>query len=278
MKCHEAKQQIERRLEGSLTEAEHQALLEHCRHCETCAQEYSSAEHLAELLDSVPEEQVPVGMEQRFNAMLEKEIQLAKPEARPRRSWLSSFADAWRQLGSHPVLLAGYSACLLLLGLFVGSRFLAPTAPESSLTEDTRRELAALRGQVEDMGQLVAYSVIRQESEAKRLRLVSAGPSQAQTMDDQLVKLVGALTYDPSTNVRLSALESLYPHADREAVRDAVLVTLPRERSPLVQMRMIDFLASVGEPQAAPALEALSRDGRTDSSVREAARRALSQL
>ena len=96
--------------------------------------------------------------------------------------------------------------------------------------------------------------------------------------DKVLNDLIGSLALDPSANVRLRALEALYPHADQEVVRAGVLASLPREQNPLVQVSMIDFLAAARDREAAPALEKISASDSADPSVRDAAKRALTQL
>ena len=93
-----------------------------------------------------------------------------------------------------------------------------------------------------------------------------------------LTDLVGTLAFDPSVNVRLSAVEALAPHASDRLVRAGLVSTLPRETAPLVQLAMIELLASVREPDALPVFERLSRDEAADKNVREAARRALVAL
>jgi hypothetical protein len=57
-----------------------------------------------------------------------------------------------------------------------------------------------------------------------------------------------------------------------------VASALPREPSPLVQVAMIDFLATTRDPAALSALEDVSRSATCDQAVRTAARRALAQL
>ena len=93
-----------------------------------------------------------------------------------------------------------------------------------------------------------------------------------------LTDLVGALAFDPSINVRLSAVEVLAQHTDDSIVRAGVLSALPRERAPLVQVAMIELLADAREPNALPVFEKLSRDEALDVNVRDAARRALASL
>jgi hypothetical protein len=93
-----------------------------------------------------------------------------------------------------------------------------------------------------------------------------------------LTQLIGALALDPSTNVRLTALESLYPHADREVVRAGVLASLAREQNPLVQVAMIDFLVAARDSEAVQTFQTLANSTDTDRSVKEAARRAIAQF
>jgi hypothetical protein len=76
----------------------------------------------------------------------------------------------------------------------------------------------------------------------------------------------------------LRAIEALYPHAERATVRAGVLAALPREQNPLVQLELIDFVASAQERSATPLLEQISADEAANRTVRDAARLALAQL
>jgi HEAT repeat protein len=96
--------------------------------------------------------------------------------------------------------------------------------------------------------------------------------------DKVLDDLIQALTLDPSANVRLRALEALFPHADRATVRAGVLAALPREQNPLVQLELIDFVATSQNHDATPLLEHISTDETANGTVREAAKIALAQL
>jgi hypothetical protein len=61
-------------------------------------------------------------------------------------------------------------------------------------------------------------------------------------------------------------------------VRAGVLACLPRETNPLVQVSMIDFLVATKAREASPVLTKLAADDKTDSDVRESARRAIELL
>ena len=174
---------------------------------------------------------------------------------------------------------------LLAAGYFVGTHKPAKSSPasETALAANDRisqRELVELRRQVEAMNRLVSDSLLQQPQRptSDRLKAVLASASLENPNDRIINELIGSLALDPSANVRLSALEALYPHADLDFVRTGVLSALPREQSPLVQVAMIDFLAAARDRAAAPALDRISRSDAMDRDVRAAAMRALNQL
>jgi hypothetical protein len=129
------------------------------------------------------------------------------------------------------------------------------------------------------MNQLVAASFKDQQRPANdRLKTVLTSATQENPSDRLINELIASLALDSSANVRLQALEALYPYASREVVRAAVLTSLPRESSPLVQVSMIDFLAAARDHEAKPALEKMTTSEAVDVNVRTAAKRALAQL
>ena len=109
-------------------------------------------------------------------------------------------------------------------------------------------------------------------------RACSAPPPHPAPTENAINNLIETLALDPSVNVRLTALEALYALADQAAVRAGVLVSLPRETSPLVQVAMIDFLAATRDREAAATLENLSTGDGADPDVRAAAQRALTEF
>ena len=182
-------------------------------------------------------------------------------------------------------MLSSIAACgLLLAGFVLGKRSLPLAVPGG---DATTRELVALREQMSqqreqlsDMKKLVSISILQQQHNPANDRLKdvllaaqSDNPS-VKVLDD----LILALTLDPSANVRLRAIEALFPHAEREVVRAGVLAALPREQNPLVQLDLIDFVAAARDRNATPVLEKMSADETADRTVRDAAKLALAQF
>jgi hypothetical protein len=269
---------------GTLAEADAAEVRLHLKTCLDCQREWAGLQETLLKLDRMPAPAPSGLLRERFYAMLEEEqasIDAPSPFALARSRIDAFFA---RLLPQRPVLQAAVVVAVLATGLTLGARFLtqtpAPGPAVATLAPDpaVQRELAELRKKVDSMGQLVAYSLQQQQSGNQRLQGVVASLDAADTNDRTLSELLQTLAFDPSTNVRLCALEALYPHAERAAVRAGVLAALSRERSPLVQVAMIDFISAARDASAASALEEFSRTPALDQTVREAARRALVQL
>jgi|GEM_PF-191601 len=275
--------------DGSLPPDESAALRAHLAGCPVCQREWSALQEMTRRLDALPAVEEPSPrLREQFYAMLEthqQEADAVSPFALA-RSRLDRFFAAL--LPSTPSLQFAGALAVLALGLFAGARFIhmpsSAPAPAATSAADAERlarlekELAEQKAQVNDMGSLVAASLLQQKSTSDRLQTVLATMDLKSPDRRVLTDLVGALALDPSVNVRLSAVEALTAHADQEVVRQGLLANLPRESSPLVQVAMIELLTSVREPAAAPLFERFSRDESADKTVRESARRGLAVL
>jgi hypothetical protein len=263
--------------EGTLPPDEAAQMRTHLTSCPTCQREWSALQEITRKLDLLPAEEPSPRLREQFYAMLEthqRDADAPSPFALA-KSRLDRFFEAI--LPAQPALQFAFALTLLAAGIFAGARFLqrpAVVVPD----ETSKQELAALRSQVDNMGKLVTYSLLQQKSTSDRLQGVLATMSVDNPDRKVLTDLVGALAFDPSVNVRLSAVEALAPHASEDVVRAGLLAALPRESAPLVQMAMIELLASVRETGAEAIFDQLSRNPDADQNVREAAKRALATL
>lgn len=249
----------------------------HVAGCPDCQRELAAFRQTLNALDTMPTPAPTPRLRQNFYAMLEQEKQAATAPAsaarEPHRPHLPLWAWIFAPLSA---------AALVVLSFIAGQRSAPALTPAGPSTETValREEIKSLQSQVSKMGQLVGYSLLQQQSKPAndRLRGVLTSATLENPNDKVLNDLIGALATDPSANVRLRALEGLYQHANQDVVRAGVLASLTREQNPLVQVSMIDFLAAARDHQAAPTLEKLSTSETADRSVRDAAKRALTQL
>ena len=265
--------------DGSLPADEAAQLRNHLASCPTCQREWSALQEITRKLDALSTEVEPgPRLREQFYAMLEthqREADAPSPFVLARNRIDRFFAAL---LPAQPALQFALAVALLIGGLFAGQHFMASPAVVAPADDTAKAELAALRAQVNSMGQLVTYSLLQQQSTSDRMRSVLATMDLKSPDRKVLTDLVGSLAFDPSINVRLSAVEALAQHADDSLVRAGVLSALPRESAPLVQVAMIELLASARDQAARPVFEKLSRDEALDHNVREAARRALAVL
>jgi len=278
MNCTAARDLFPSLLDRRTLNSEHTEVRAHLAACPDCQREFAALNHTLNALDTMPTPSPSPRLRQNFYAMLAEE---KHPVASVRPASTHAVREPpARRFSLLTLLLSPLAACALVaLGFFVGTRSV-PAGP--SATEDTTaRQFAQLEQQLGDMKKLMAISIIQQQQASptnERLQEVLVAARAENASEKVLYDLLAALAFDPSANVRLRALEALYPHAESKTVRDGILATLTREQNPLVQLEMIDFVASAHDRAAAPALEKMARNETIDRSVRDAARRALVQL
>lgn len=285
MNCTSAREHFPALLDDRLAPNTAAGVRSHLALCPDCQRDYAALNLTLAALDALPVPAPSPRLRTSFYAALEAEKNYAAPA--------NATADATAT--HHPAarharltllrwILSPLAACALLAaGFLAGTRHAPPprvvTAPPASAVDPaTARELAELRHRVDSMDQLVSYSLLQERSTPERLKGVLAAMVAAKADPQVLTQLIGALALDPSVNVRLTALDALYPHASEDVVRAGVLASLPREQNPLVQVSMIDFLVAARDREAAGTLELLTRNATLDRSVREAAKRGLAQL
>ncbi|HVU34553.1 MAG TPA: HEAT repeat domain-containing protein [Opitutaceae bacterium] len=252
---------------------------EHLANCPACQREFAMLHRTLETLDGLPIGAPSPALRRDFYAMLEEEKHSAtSARANAERDFRNRSRRIWRW-----VLAPAAAAALLLGGFLAGTRYSPAPAPAPIASDETARELRQLKNKVDRldaMNQLVASALRDEQTQpaSERLAGVMTSASVANPGNRVVDELITSLALDPSANVRLRALEALYPLAGRDAVRAGVLASLPRETNPLVQVAMIDFLAAARDREAKPALERMSVNALADQDVRAAAKRALAQL
>lgn len=262
---------------GRLPAAQTQRVREHLAACPACARELT----LQRQLDlAIKQERAPepgAHVHASFHAWLDAETRAMPtvPTSSADRGTIIR-VPFW----NHPAMISGLvaiAACAVFaLGLVVGNRSGVSSGTQVADGQNAA-EIRALREQIDTMRQAVTWSVLQQQNAGDRLRTVRALASDQ--ADPAVVnKLLGVLAYDNNGQVRESAVQALYRHADAPTVRTAVARALVREPSPAVQLAMIDLLAATRDPEAAAALEELVGNENQNQMVREAATYALTRM
>lgn len=266
MNCERIREQIPECLAGRLDAAAREKLVEHlesCAGCRTEVAELNAVWRAMESLKSAKQETPDPAAKARFLDMLEAYragmgVAVEMPARRTR-----GFA-------SRPLWQAAMAAGLLVLGIFAG-RYLALPRQESP-------EVAQLKGQVESLRQLVALSMMQQQSPGARLRGVSYSEQITQPDSQVQQALLFAVNHDNNVNVRLSAVDALQKFGGNPEVARAMMDAIPVQDSPLVQVALIDMLVQTSARNVAPAMAKLATNAQVDEVVRQRAAWALDKF
>ncbi len=259
MTCDEAKLFFAEHWSNSLPDQQEIELERHLGSCESCRTEADRLEGLWRNLASLPAEEPGPDMRGRFYETLaayRDGAATAKTSAKVPSRLL------WQIAAGVALVVAGGGAGYIM------------RASQSTGTS----ELAQLRGEVSGMRQLVALSLLQQQSASERLRGVSWAYRVESSDTEVLSALVSAVNHDPNINVRLAAVDALHPFGASPTTRDAVLQSLPQQNAPIVQVALIDLLVDLKERDALKELERMASDASIDSDVRQRAQWALEKL
>jgi HEAT repeat protein len=119
---------------------------------------------------------------------------------------------------------------------------------------------------------------MQQQSAGERLRGVSWAYRVEPQDTEVLSALLATVNNDASVNVRMAAVDALHAFGASPVTRRAIVQSIPKQTSPLVQIALIDLLTDLKVTDAAPELKKLSSDGTVDVNVRERAKAALGKL
>ena len=270
MNCDDVRDQLPDYWTGAMDEAGKSRMQAHFSTCPACRAEAETLGAIWKKLGAIPEERPSRAMRARFEATLEAYVQgLRQAERGPStREKLDKWLVGWWP--REPVFQFGFAMAFLAIGLLVGYSL--------TRTSQGSGEVAELREEVRHTRQLVALSLLQEQSASERLKGVDwsyrVGPPDSQVLG----ALLRTVNYDQNVNVRLAALDALHPSASNQMVRQGLLQALPRQTSPLVQIALIDLLVDIRDKDASDPLKGLTQEAGVNPEVRERADWALGQL
>jgi predicted anti-sigma-YlaC factor YlaD len=239
----------------------------HLSRCQPCQEMAGLWTQLGEL----PGEQPNPAMRARFETMLAAyQHGVEQGERRsPREPFsLIRWFESWWP--ARPAFQLGAAVACLVAGIVVGRAVWG--------TNEQTREMARLHEELQNTREMVAVSLLQQQSATDRLRGVSWSTEISQPDQTVLSALVTAAKYDTNVDVRLAAVDALRKYAQAPVVRRGLLEALNAEQSPLVQIALIEQLTEIRERGSISALKRLESDRSVNESVRQRAGWAVSQF
>jgi hypothetical protein len=255
MNCEEARTQFVDYWRGSLEDqlGEFRAHLDSCERCQAEAHELRD---LWGTLGALPEEDPSLGMRVRFYDSL--------------RAWRQREGERRKALWwiRHPAFQAASAAAILVIGIATGYMVRG---------RDTS-EVSQLRGEIYNMRQLVALSLLQQQNASDRLRGVNYAYRVEQSDPQVLSALLTTLDHDSNVNVRLAAVDAVRNFTDSPVGRKGLVQALAKQDSPLVQIAILDQIVELHEKSAVSSIQFLLSGPDVNPDVRQRAQWALKQL
>jgi HEAT repeat protein len=267
MNCETLRAQIPECLAGQLDPGAREELIAHLETCSACRGELAQLGAVWRGLEGIPVVEPDRAMRSRFVEVLEAYqagIAAGKAETAP------TSINAPRNKPPAMLWRMALAASLLLAG-GLGGRFLLPSQAPSP-------EIARLSQQVDNLRQMMAVSLLQDDTPTSRIRGISYGTQVTRPDQEMVQSLLHALNQDTNVNVRLSAVDALEKLSGNPEIRRALVDALPLQDSPLVQIALIDVFAQTSDRDALPILKKLVQSSETDDSARQRAAAAIQKL
>ena len=271
MKCEEIAQLLPDYLRRNLKGDKVKLVEEHIAQCAECHAQVA----IWEKLSLIPDEEPSPILRSRFEAMLnayeEGKSEKASLEAE-RRSTGPGWN--WRAWVRAPLAQAAFALIFLAAGFLVGRHIEGDRVNNNGNTQ----ELAALHKELASTRQLVALSLLQQQSASERLQGITWSTRVGQADPEILAALLHTLRFDASVDVRLAALDALRHYGDQREVRTGLVDALQRQQSPLVQIALIDLLVELRDADAVQHLKSFERTPNLNPAVRQRVEWGVRQL
>jgi hypothetical protein len=273
MQCEEVREQFADYVTHNIDDQARSRMIQHLASCESCRAEAGELQTLWGTLGASPTLEPGPEMRSRFDTMLAAyKHGLDHGHSKNWRESVNTWISAWwpRQ----PVLQFGVALALLGVGVFAGYEARSTTARNAQ----PNNEITELRGELSQMRQMFAVSLMQQQSAGDRLRGVNWSYQLQQPGREVLTTLLETLMHDPSVNVRLATVDALRQFGDQPVVRRGVVEAMSRQDSPMVQVALIDLAVDLREKQSVQTLQQMSQDAKLDQAVRQRAAKGLAEL
>ena len=221
-------------------------------------EDVASTQRFYQKLEALPVPEPSDGLRTNFYQMLAEEKQKEKRA----RQWYGAFGNYLeRVFAQFSFGQLAYSVVLIGLGMGLGFWYTKHQDSEA-------QKLAALSDEMQQMKKMLSLTLLEQPSATDRLEAVSL-TTDMEKADDKVIKaLLRTLNADPSVNVRLTAIEALYQHAENPLAREGLVQAINKQDSPLVQLALADVMVAMQEEKAVQQLKKLLKKDDLNEAVK----------
>jgi len=269
MKCEDIQGLITEYINGDLNDKDARTVKEHLASCEVCRTEVADMKSIWSKLDDMGMEEPSDNLKRNFKNMIDSySLGMNNNPKIPWYETILKWLESWWP--KRPLVQFAMTVVVLIIGLVTGLSVNERT--------ESKKEIVQLKTDVNEIRQVVMSSLLNRSSAVDRINgLTMSG--RLKGLDDEFFSvLLLILNSDSNVNVRLAAVNALANFADNEYVRHELVKSLSLQSSPLVQISLIDLLASIKETESSSSLIRIINDPDINIYVKERARKALKQF
>jgi hypothetical protein len=223
-----------------------------------------SLEDLNVLYDSVMTFETPTPSTNLDHSFYQR-LSLEK-KSRKTFSWSSIFS--WPEIA--PKL--AFASVALAAGIGIGY-LINPVTPKQE-----NGDMAVLTKEVADLKEMMMLSLLEKESASERLKAVSLTEDMGRASQKVTRALLETLNKDSNVNVRLAALDALKPYANDGNVREALIRSIAKQESPLVQLALAELMAGLQVKSSVDELKKIFDDDKTPTDIKKKIKESIDVL
>lgn len=256
---------------GNLGEASKTTIEAHLKTCPSCKSEFETVRALWNELSLLPEERPSEAVRAKFYSKLNEYVVQQKHTHTKAHlgDRFNEFLERWWP--KQPAFQLTVAFAFLLVGYVIGFRV-------DGAKDKSQEEMAQLRSEVQNMQRLVTLSLLKVESASERIKGVGWSQQVGQPDAEVMDALMQALNYDPNVNVRLAAMDALTKFADQPEIKHALVQSLPKQTSPLIQLALVDVIAETKNTEATGTFKQMLEQQNLNQTVKERIKERLAEL
>ncbi len=251
-------------IDGNLNEADRAIVEKELAQNEEAVKLHSQLKEVMSLMDNAHAIEPSFSLRSNFEKSLREEISSVEKSAFAK-------APADKQIFFSPwALRIAAAVALVMIGVVIGNKI--------SQDRQHNQELASIKKELDDNKRMMMAMLENQQSASQRVMGANVA-YEMKNADDEIVNaLVKAMNEDPSSNVRLTALEALGKFYQQGHVRNKLINSLATQKDPIVQIALIRLLVQMKEKEVVHQLEKITRDGTVIKAVKDEAHSGILKL
>lgn len=268
MDCEHIKEFIIEYIDGNLDNKKTRNIDEHLSSCKDCRAELEIMKSMWLEFDNLEVRKLSGSVKKNIENMIDSyNLGINDNAGEKWHAALSKWLESWWP--KRPLAQFAITVIVVIISFVAGFGINSKT--------QSQKDILDLKIDVNQL-QVVMNSLLDQASVTERIRGLTM-TSRLKNVDKEFYStLLLMLNSDSNVNVRLAAVNALAHFSDNEYVRHELIKSLSLQSSPLVQVSLIDLLATIREPESYSTLINIMNDSGTNEDVKERAKEALNQF